>query len=173
VIRPDLVGPRVHHALIRLREKVFRCLWDLPVHHVAQRLVRDREPLDLDVVGLAELDPHAAAVAEHPPLIDRVVIVGVGDTALEVAFELVFRGVRRGITALPESFDELVALFVVGEQLESLLLFVGDDPAHIFVKPLFVGLAQLDLQRLGVLLFLLIGERTLERISFRGRWRSG
>ena len=40
-------------------------------------------------------------------------LVGVGDTAIVLFFELVFFGIRGGIAALPEGFDELVALFVV------------------------------------------------------------
>jgi len=55
--------------------------------------------------------------------------------------EFVFDGVRSGIAALPEGFDELVAFFVVGEKFEGLLLFVGDDPADVFVKPLLICLA--------------------------------
>src|SRR6266436_1740259 len=95
--------------------------------------------------------------------------IGVGHAPVVLFLVFVFDCVRRRIAALPESFNELVAFFIVGEQLERLLLFIRDDPAYVFVEPLLVGLAQLHLQRLGILLFLLVGERTLEGIGFRVR----
>src|SRR5438046_7465647 len=68
MVGPDLVRPRVHDPLIRLREEILRGLGDLSLHHDPQRLVRYRQPLDLDVVRLAELDPDPATIAEHSAL---------------------------------------------------------------------------------------------------------
>jgi len=101
------------------------------------------------------------------------VFVGVGNTPVVLFLEFVLDCVRSGIAALPEGFDELITLFVVGEQLEGFLLFVGNEPTHVFVKPFLVRLAQLNLQRLGVLLSLLFREWALERIGFLRRFFRG
>ena len=94
-----------------------------------------------DFVRRAIHDIDSAAVAFPAGNAGGKVFVGVGHAAVVFFLEFVFDGVRRGIATLPESLDELVALFVVGQQLERLLFFVGDDPAYVFVKPLLVGLA--------------------------------
>src|SRR5208282_830700 len=92
------------------------------------------------------------------------VLVGIGNAPVMLFFKLVLFGVGRGIAALPESLDELVALFVVRELHEGGFLFVGDNPAHVLVQPLPISLAQLNLERLGVRLPLLFRDRALERI---------
>jgi len=76
-------------------------------------------------------------------------------------FELVLFGVGRGIAALPEGLDELVALLVVRELHEGGFLFVGDNPAHVLVQPLPICLAQLNLEGFGVSLPLFFRDRTL------------
>src|SRR5882762_11469208 len=73
IVRPDLEGTCVDHALAGFREDVFRGLGDLAIHHVAERLVRYRKTLDLDIVRLTKLNPYPAAVGEHSPLKNRVV----------------------------------------------------------------------------------------------------
>ena len=57
---------------------------------------------------------------------------------------------------LYEPLDELVALLVVGELLEGVALFIGDDPAHVLVEPLLIDLAQLGLKGFVVPLLLFI-----------------
>ena len=71
--------------------------------------------------------------------------VRVFDATIMFFFEFVLHRIRRGIPALPESLDEVVALFVVGELLKSRPLLIRDDPCHVLIQPLLVGLAQLDL----------------------------
>ena len=93
-------------------------------------------------------------------------LVGVCDAPVVLFLEFVLHRVRRGIAALPEGLDEIVALFVVGELPEGGALFVGDNPAHVFVQPLFVGLAYFLLESLLVLFLLLFADRTLKRIGF-------
>src|SRR5579862_3516378 len=112
---------------------------------------------------------HSAAIGFPAGDAGGEVLVGIGHTAIMLFFEFVLDRIRSGIAALPEGFDELVALFVVRKQLESFLLFVSDDPAHVLVKPLLVSLAHFLLEGFCVLLFLLFGERTLERIAFSCR----
>ena len=94
-------------------------------------------------------------------------LVGIGDAAVVLFFELVLFRIGRGIAAQPELLDELVALFVVGELGEGGALFIGDDVAHVLVEPFLVGLADLLLQRLFVGAALLFGKRLGERIHFR------
>src|SRR5262249_52015338 len=84
--------------------------------------------------------------------------------AIVLFFELVFDGVGRGIAALPEGFDELIALFVVGELFKGGAFFVGDDPTHVLVEPFLVGFTELDLQTFSISLFLIFAQRALEGI---------
>src|SRR5712692_5068905 len=95
-------------------------------------------------------------------------LVGVRDATVVLVFKFVFCSIRGWIAALPESFDELLALFLVRELFESCALFVRDNPAHILVQPFLVLLTQLNLKRLGILLFLFFIDRTFERIGFLG-----
>ena len=92
--------------------------------------------------------------------------VGIFDTAVVLFLEFVLNRVRCRITTLPEAFNELIALLVIRELLEGCALLVRNNPAHIFVQPFLVRLAQLLLQRLRVLTFLLFGDRPLEWIYF-------
>jgi hypothetical protein len=92
-------------------------------------------------------------------------LVGVGNALVVLFFEFVLFGIGRGIAALPEGFNEVVALFVVGELLEGGPLFVCDDVGDVFVEPLLVGLAQFLLEGAGILLALLLVGRPLEGID--------
>src|SRR5246127_3275347 len=108
----------------------------------------------LDFVGLAENDVDAAAVRLPAWDTGGEVLVGVSDALVVLFLIFVLFGVGRRIAALPEGFDEVVALFVVGELLEGGALFVGDDVGDVLVEPLLVGLRQLVLQGLRILLAL-------------------
>jgi hypothetical protein len=120
--------------------------------------------MGIDFIGWSEHDVHVAAVALPAGDAGREVLVGIGDTPIVLFLVFVLFGVGCGIATLPEGLNELVALFIVGELHEGGSFFVGDDPAHVLIQPLPVRLAQLDLERLGVLLSLRFRNRTLERI---------
>src|SRR5262249_7652360 len=111
-------------------------------------------------------DVHAAAVGLPSRNARRKVLVGVGNTTVVLFLELVFDRVRSRIAALPEGFDELVALFVIRELLESRPLLVGNNPADILVQPLLVGTRNFLLKALFVGLSFFLVERALKRIHF-------
>src|SRR5450432_125743 len=91
------------------------------------------------LVGRAVGDVDAAAVRLPAGNSRSEVLVGVGDAAVVFFLKLVFHGVRGGIAAQPEIFDERLALLVGLETLERGALLIGDDVRHIFVEPLAVG----------------------------------
>jgi len=66
-------------------------------------------------------------------------LVCVREAPIVLFLERVFRRVRDGITSRPESFDELIALFFIGELLEVGAFLVGNDPADILIEPFAVG----------------------------------
>src|SRR5215471_10446167 len=129
--------------------------------------------MGLDFVGLAEDDIDAAAIGSPAGDACCVMLIGIGDALVVLFLKFVLFGVGRGIAALPESFNEVIALFVVRELLEGGTLFIGDDVGDVLVKPLFVGLAQLLLKSLGVLFTLLLVLRAFQRIDGVGRLRLG
>ena len=104
-----------------------------------------------DFVGWTKDDISAAAIGLPSRNARREVFVRVRNTAIVLFFEFVLCGVWSWIAARPECFDELISLFIVRELLECTPLFVGDDPTNVFIKPLLVRLAELLLQRLGIL----------------------
>ena len=61
--------------------------------------------------------------------------VRVSDTLVMLVLVLVVDGVRRGIPAKPELFDELLTFFVRLESLECRPLFAGDDVGDVLVEP--------------------------------------
>ena len=63
-------------------------------------------------------------------------LVGVSDPLVMFFAIFVLVGVRIGIAAQPELLDELLALFVGGELLESRPLLVRDDVGDVLVEPL-------------------------------------
>src|SRR5256885_14372585 len=99
------------------------------------------------------------------------------DAAVVFFFELVFYGVRGGVTPLPESFDEVIALLVIRELLEGGALFVRNDVGYVFIKPFFETAADFLLEALLVFLPLLLRQRAFEGIGFLilrlGRCRTG
>ena len=75
------------------------------------------------------------------------------------------KNARRGVAAAPKYLDEMIKLFGGGERFELGALLRSDNPADILVEPLLVGLAELDLEALGVLLLLFFPKRALEWIG--------
>ena len=95
----------------------------------------------INFIRLAIDDVDAAAIGSPAGNARREVLVGVSDALVVLFLIFVLFGVRRGIAALPEGFDEVVALLVVGELFEGGALFVGDDADDVFFQPLLIGLA--------------------------------
>ena len=128
-------------------------------------LVAAARRMRINLVRLAKHDVDSAAIGLPSRDARREVLVGIRNPLVVLFLVFVFFGVRRGIAPLPESFNEVVALFIVRELLESCSLFIGDDVNHVFVEPLLVRLAQFLLEcPLVPLLLLLIGT-ALERID--------
>jgi hypothetical protein len=97
------------------------------------------------------------------------VLVGVGDAAVMLFFELVLFGVGRGIAPQPELLDELIPLFVGTQTLKRSALFISDDVDDVLVEPVFVGGFQL-FAKLGLLLpALLFGQRLCDVFARAGR----
>src|ERR1700724_3306650 len=96
------------------------------------------------LIGRAVHDVNPAAVGLPARDSRSVMFVGVGDAAGVFFLVLVLFGIRSGVAALPESFDKVVALFVVRELLEGRSFLVSNDPDDVFVEPLLVDLAQFD-----------------------------
>src|SRR5450631_3810999 len=76
----------------------------------------------------------------------------------------ILRRIGIGVSPLPELLDEVISLFIVGKALEGLQLLVGDDPAHLFVDPPFVGSLQLVSKFLLLLELFLVTLRPAQRI---------
>src|SRR4051794_3660624 len=98
-------------------------------------------------------------------------LVGIGDTLVVFFFEFVLFGIRRRIAALPEGFNEVVALLIIGELLKGSAFFVSNDVGDVLVQPLLVGLAQFLFKGAGILFALFFVSGTLERIDGIGRLR--
>ena len=95
----------------------------------------------VDFVGLAEHDVDTAAVSSPARHASGKMLVGIGDTLVVFFFEFVLFGIRRRIAALPEGFNEVVALLIIGELLKGSAFFVSNDVGDVLVQPLLVGLA--------------------------------
>ena len=91
-----------------------------------------------DRVRLAEGDVDVPAVGLPARLAGGKVLVGIGDAAVVLFAEFVFRRVGIGIAAQPELLDEGFALLVVAQVLERLPLLVGDDVGDVLVEPRLV-----------------------------------
>src|SRR5271170_3942466 len=102
-------------------------------------------------------------------------LVGICDPPVMLFFVFVLFRVGSGVAALPESFNEVVALFVVGKLFEGGPFLVGDNPDHVLVQPFLVSLAELNVQRPFLRLLLLLIRLALEWIHvIRGlRLRTG
>src|SRR4051812_14275174 len=97
--------------------------------------------MGVDLVGSPVHDVHAAAIGLPSRNTGGKKLVCIGYTPIMLVLIFVVRRVGRGIAPLPESLDEFVALLVIREHFERLLLFVANDVADILIKPLLVGLA--------------------------------
>ena len=95
----------------------------------------------INLIRLAIDDVDAAAIGSPAGNARREVLVGVSDALVVLFLVFVLFGVRRGVAALPEGFNEVVALLVVGELLEGRALFVGDDPDDVLFQPLLISFA--------------------------------
>ena len=113
----------------------------------------------INFVRGAVRDVDATAIRLPSGNAGSVVLVGVGDAAIVLFLKFVFEGVRRGVAAQPELFDELLALFVGTQTLPCGALFVRDDVSDVLVQPLAVGRLQLFAQLFFALSLLLFGER--------------
>jgi hypothetical protein len=92
------------------------------------------------LIGLAVHDPDPATICFPTGYAGAEVLVRVCDSFVIFLFELVFIGIRIGITPAPKLFDKAFALVVSGQFLECLPFFVGDDVSDVLVEPVFVGL---------------------------------
>src|ERR1700686_718281 len=121
--------------------------------------------MGFNLVCRSEYDVGSSAIPLPAWDAGGIVLVGIGDTAIMLFLEFVLFGIRGRVAALPEGFDELVALLVVRELLEGGSLFVGNDPAHVLVQPLPVRLAQFDFERFGIGLPLFLWNLAFERVG--------
>jgi len=90
------------------------------------------------VVGLAVSDIDVTAVRQIARLTGGEVLICVRNAGIDLIPVLVVRGVRAGVAALPEAFDEGVPLLIVAEVLKSLFLGGRDDPPDVLLEPLLV-----------------------------------
>ena len=102
-------------------------------------------------------DVHAAAIGLPARNASGEMLVGVGNTPIVLFLVFVLFRIRSGVPALPESFDEIIALFIVGKLFEGSPFLIGNDPDNILIQPLLVSLAKLYIQSsfLRLLLFLI------------------
>ena len=94
-----------------------------------------------NLIRLSVHDINPAAIGFPSGNASGKVFVGISDARVVLFFELVFYRIWRWVATLPEAFDELVPFFVIRKLLECRALFVADNPTHIFIQPLLVGLA--------------------------------
>ena len=128
-------------------------------------LVGSAGGMGFDFIRLAIHDVHAAAIGLPAGDAGSEMLVGVGDALVVLFFVFVLFSVGRGITTLPESFDEIVALFVVRELLEGGTFLVADNPDYVLIEPLFVGALDFLGVVLHLLLFLLGVDGTMKRVG--------
>ena len=102
--------------------------------------------MGLFFVGRAVGDVDAAAIGFPAGDAGGESLVGVSDAAVVLFLEFVFDGVRGGVAAQPELFDELLALFIGLQAFERGALFVGDDVGHVFIEPFAVRRLELFAQ---------------------------
>src|SRR5262249_10698808 len=146
-------------------ERISRCA---PSAFFRRALVRTAHGMGINAVGLSVHDVDAPAVCLPSRHTCSKMLVGVLDTPVMFVLVFVLRSVRCGITTQPELLDKLVALCVVAQLLERPQLFVGDDPTHVFVEPLFVNSAQFLFDWSLVVSFALPLQRVCILILVRG-----
>src|SRR5579859_5098083 len=93
-------------------------------------------------------------------------LIGIGNAAIVLFFEVVFRKIGIAAAPLPELLDELLALFIGVQLQESLTFFRGNNVNHVLVEPLLVRSVQF-LERLLHLSFLFFAELLGSRRGIR------
>src|SRR6267154_4008971 len=121
-----------------------------------------------DFVGRAVHDVDPATVGFPTRNSRREMLVGISDAPVVLFLVLVLFGIRRGIAALPESLNKIVAFFVVRQLLEGGPFLVGDDPDYVLIQPLLVDLGEFDFERSFLLLLLLFIGLALQGIDLIG-----
>ena len=157
---PDSIDVPVAPIFERIGGRLSTTFFDRPVVLATARMC-------VNFIGRTIHDVNAPAVGSPARNSRCVVLIRVRDAAIVLFLEFVFDCVGSRIASQPELLDELISFFVVAQPLESLTLFIRDDPAHILVEPLLVRLAQLALECLLVFFLLLVSERSLQRILIR------
>src|ERR1700745_214304 len=102
----------------------------------------------IDLIRLAVHNVNATTIALPTRDAGGEMLVRIRYTRVVFLFVFVLLGVGSGITALPESLDELVAFLVVRELFEGGAFFVRDDPNYVLIEPFLVHLAEFLLERL-------------------------
>jgi len=82
----------------------------------------------LDLVRRTKNDVSATAIGLPSRDAGGEMLVRIRNTPIVFFFEFVLDGIGGGVATQPEALDEVVALLVVGKLLESVALFVCDDP---------------------------------------------
>src|ERR1700733_334911 len=90
-------------------------------------------------------------------------LVGVGDSAVMLFLERVFRRVGIRVAALPKRLDELFPLLVGRKMQEGMALFGRDDIDHVLVQPFLVRGFELFLE---LVVARLLGFGVLLRLGF-------
>src|SRR3981189_421542 len=104
-------------------------------------------------------------------------LVGVGNAAVVLFFEIILRQIGVAAAPEPELLDELLALFVGIQLEESVALFRRDDIGDVLAEPLPVGAVQL-LEGPLHLLFRVLGQllccwssRRIWSLLSENRWK--
>src|SRR5208283_2331579 len=132
-------------------------------------LVRSAGGMRIDFVRRTVHDVHTAAIGLPARNASSKMLVGVGYAPVVLFLVFVLFRIRSGVAALPESFNEIIALFIVGKLLECGSFLVGDNPDYVLVQPLLVSLAKLNVQGSFLRLLLFLVRFALERIGIVGR----
>src|SRR5882724_3950161 len=82
--------------------------------------------------------------------------IGICDSSRIFFTVFIFRSVRIWVATSPELFDKSLALFIGLQGLKSLSLFIGNDPAHVFIHPALIDLFIAFRLLLFLLLFFLV-----------------
>src|SRR5258708_39924069 len=93
-----------------------------------------------NLVGRPTHDVEAATIGLQTGIASREVWVRVGEPPIMLFLEHVIRSTWSWIAAFPENFDEVVALLVGCKPRVLRAFFICNDPTHVFVQPLLVGI---------------------------------
>src|SRR5258708_39291908 len=93
-----------------------------------------------NLVGRPIHDVEAATIGLPTRNTSREMLVRVGEPPIMLFLEHVIRRTWSWIAAFPENFDEVVALLVGCKPRVLRAFFICNDPTHVFVQPLLVGI---------------------------------